>query len=75
MKSIEKRSEVIPRQQYDSTISVDHRYYKNNCNQQRRVRISIYRKNSLAVELLPDDAIKFFKEGIAYAEALKATAC
>lgn len=73
MRGIEKRSELMPNQQYDSTITVDRRFYgkRGSLKNQQRVRIAIFRKTSLAVELTPEDAIEFFRAGLNYAEELK----
>ena len=71
-RSIEARSRVIPGSKLDGVIEIDKRFYTRPSRvKESRVRISIYRKNSMSVELSPDEAIEFFKAGLEYSEALK----
>lgn len=71
-RSIEARSRVIPGSKLDGIIEVDKRFYTRSSKiKERRVRISIYRKSSMSVELSPEEAVEFFKAGLEYSEALK----
>lgn len=71
-RSIEARSRVIPGSKVDGIIEVDKRFYKRASTvKERRIRISIYRKNSMSVELSPEEAIEFCKAGLEYSQALQ----
>lgn len=70
---IEIASLPIPHARQDTTLTIDKRCYVNRHNDdvEKRVRISIFKKDSRSVELDLDDAIFIFERGIELAKALK----
>ena len=70
---IEMKSIPIPHQKMEGTVTIDRRCYVNRKKDavEKRIRISIFKKTSYAVELNLDDAIAFFKQGIELAEKTK----
>ncbi len=64
----------IPHARQETTLTIDRRCYvsRNSDEVEKRVRISIFKKDARSVELNLDDAIFIFEQGIALAKAMKA---
>nr|DAM63344.1 MAG TPA: Exonuclease VII small subunit [Caudoviricetes sp.] len=71
---IEVRTLPIPRQRVETILTIDKRCYVNHKagKVEKRIRVSIFRKESCSVEMDLDKAIEVFKRGIALAEEIKA---
>ena len=70
---IEVHSLPIPRQRMETTLTIDKRCYPNRKDGtvEKRIRISVFRKDCRSVEMDLDKAIEIFKQGIALAEEIK----
>ena len=65
---------LIPHARQETTLTIDRRCYvsRKSDEVEKRVRISIFKKDARSVELNLDDAIFIFEQGIALAKAMKA---
>ena len=71
---IEKTSLPVPHSHSLATITIDKRCYVNRKapeNTEKRIRITVFKKDARSVELSLDDAIALFEQGIALANAMK----